>query len=335
MKVLITGGAGFVGSQLGQHLHRRGDEVVLLDNMSFGHLDNLVMDGRPFGRFVCADVRGEDLEQYLAGVEVVVHLAGIAALPVCQQRPGEAYDVNTAAVGNVLEAARRAGVRRVLFSSTSAVYENNKSPAFDEAETVQPDLVYASTKAAAELVCDGFARNYGMDIVVCRFFNVYGPHQDVLRTSPPFTSYVARELVCGRTPHLFNQSDVRRDYVYVDDVVDLLVRMMEADGRFAAERFNICSGRGYSVPELYQMFRTASGTDIEPSYGDPERFWDAYPVLFQGNCPLSRERIVKEVYKEAIGKPDKARERFGWTAKVAIEDGIAAVYADAKRRLGG
>jgi nucleoside-diphosphate-sugar epimerase len=335
MKVLITGGAGFVGSQLGQHLHRRRDEVLLLDNMSFGHLDNLLLDGRPFGRFICADVRDRDLDHHLAGVEVIVHLAGIAALPVCQQDPREAYDVNTAAVGNVLETARRAGVRRVIFSSTSAVYENNKSAAFDEAEAICPDLVYASTKAAAELICDGYSANYGMDVVVCRFFNVYGPHQDVLRTSPPFTSYVARELVFNRSPRLFNKSDVRRDYVYVDDVVDLLVRMMEAEGRFSAERFNVCSGVGHSVPELYELFRQASGREIEPTYDDPERYWDAYPMLFEGSHPLSRERIAKEVYKEAIGKPDKARERFGWTARMDIRDGVAAVYADAERRLAG
>lgn len=332
---MITGGAGFVGSQLGQHLHRRGDEVLLLDNMSSGHLDNLLLDGRPFGRFICADVRDTDLQARFDGVEVVVHLAGVAALAVCQQDPLEAYAVNTAAVGNVLEAARRAGVRRVIFSSTSAVYENSQADVFSEEEPIRPDLVYASTKAAAELVCESYARNYGMDVVVCRFFNVYGPHQDVLRTSPPFTSYVARELVFNRRPRLFNKSDARRDYVYVDDVVDLLVRMMEADERFDAERFNVCSGQGYSVPELYALFREASGRDIDAVYDDPERYWNAYPALFEGRNPLSRERIVKEVYKQAIGNPAKAQQRFGWTAKTDIRDGIAAVYADSRRRLEG
>ena len=113
MKVLITGGAGFVGSQLGQFLHRRGDEVVLLDNMSYGHLDNLLMDGRPFGRFICEDVRDADLVTHFRGVDVVVHLAGIAPLPACQENPGEAYSVNTAAVATVLEAARRSAREKV------------------------------------------------------------------------------------------------------------------------------------------------------------------------------------------------------------------------------
>ena len=333
MKVLITGGAGFVGSQLGKHLHRRGDEVVLLDNMRFGHLDNLLLDGAPFGRFHCVDVRDKALAALLEGVEVVFHLAGIAALPVCQLDPGEAYDVNAGAVANVLEASRRAGVRRVIFSSTSAVYEQTKAERFAESDPITPDLVYACTKAAGEQACDGFAANYGMDIAICRFFNVYGPHQDVTRTSPPFTSYVARELVMGRAPVLYNDSDVRRDYVHSDDVVDLLTRMMLADGRFAAERFNVCSGRGYSVPDLYRLFRDASGKAIDPQYRSPQQYWDAYPALFDPPYPLSRERISEEVFKTAIGNPDKTAATFGWRAGTEIAAGIASVYADAERRL--
>lgn len=335
MNVLITGGAGFVGSQLGKHLHRMGHDIVLLDNMRFGHLDNLLLDGAPFGRFHCADVRDRALERFFDGVDVVFHLAGIAALPVCQQDPGEAYDVNTGAVANVLEASRRAGVKRVIFSSTSAVYERTERELLSEDDPIAPDLVYACTKAAGEQVCDGFATNYGMDIVICRFFNVYGPHQDVTRTSPPFTSYVARELVMDRRPILFNDSDARRDYVHSDDVVDLLTRMMQAEGRFAADRFNVASGSGHSVPELFDLFRQASGKAIDPQFNPPQSYWDAYPVLFAGDHPLSRERIGKEVFKTAIGNPAKTAERFGWRPRTEIGAGIASVYADAQRRLLG
>lgn len=335
MKVLITGGAGFVGSQLGKHLHGRGDEVVLLDNMRFGHLDNLLLEGAPFGRFHCRDVRDRDMAALLEGVDTLFHLAGIAALPLCQEAPAEAYDVNTGAVANMLEAARRAGVRRVVFSSTSAVYEKTKSDLFAEDDPIAPDLTYACTKAAAERICDAYAANYGMDVIICRFFNVYGPHQDVTRTSPPFTSYVARELVMDRAPVLFNDSAARRDYVHSDDVVDLLTRMIDAGGTFRAERFNVCSGRGYSVPELYGLFRAASGKGIEPVFRDPRLYWDSYPELFGSDRPLSRERISEEVYKNAIGDPARTRARFGWSAGTEIAAGIASVYADAQRRLLG
>jgi nucleoside-diphosphate-sugar epimerase len=333
MKILITGGAGFVGSQLGKHLHREGHEIVLLDNMSFGHIDNLLLDGAPFGQFLCRDIRDPDLVSHFKGVNTVFHLAGIAALPVCQQDPGGAYDVNVAGVGNVLEAARRAGVRRVIFSSTSAVYEKTKAERFSEGDPIQPDLIYACTKAAAEQLCDAFAINYGMDIIVCRFFNVYGPHQDVTRTSPPFTSYVARELVMDRSPNLFNNSGARRDYVHSDDVVELLTRMSLDEGKFEADRFNVCSGSGYSVPELYALFLEVSGKNIPATYNDPHSYWDRYPALFEEGLSLSRDRIAEEVFKNAIGDPDKTRRRFGWEAKTNIRDGIASAYEDARRRL--
>lgn len=333
MKIVITGGAGFIGSQLGKALHREGHNVVLLDDMSFGHVDNLLLDGAPYGRFICQDISSDGLASAFDGAEAVFHLAGIAALPVCQANPGRAYRTNVAGVGNVLECARRTGVRRIIFSSTSAVYEKTKTSRFSEIDPIAPDLVYAAGKAAAEQLCESFSVNYGLDICIARFFNVYGPHQDIERTSPPFTSYVARELVRNASPTLFNNSNAKRDYVHSDDVVRLLRLMLFDTGTFRADRFNVCSGEGYSVPELYELFQTASGKTIPATYSDPRRYWDAYPELFAGERPLSRDRIAEEVYKNAIGDPTKTQDRFGWTATTKIQEGIASVYAYAERRL--
>jgi nucleoside-diphosphate-sugar epimerase len=334
-KVLITGGAGFVGSQLGQRLAADGHEVIVLDDMSFGHLDNLLLDGRPFGRFVCRDIRDARMDDLYEGVDCVFHFAGVAALPVCQADPREAYDVNVAGTGAVLEAARRAGVRRVVFSSTSAVYERTKTTPLREGDAIAPDLVYACTKQSAEVLCRAYAANYGLDVVVCRFFNVFGPHQDVLRVSPPFTSYVARELAHDRSPVLFNdRADVLRDYVHVADVVELLVRVMRDQANFAADVFNVCSGVGHSVPELYEAFRSVSGKAIDATFREPAEFWSRYPVLFDGPRPLSRQRVIEEVYKSAIGSNEKARSTFGWRPERDLLAGVHSVYADALHRFG-
>jgi len=333
LRVVVTGGAGFIGSQLGRRLHEQGHEVVLLDNLQYGHLDNMVAAGGLFGRFVCKDVRDPDLGSVFNEGDIVFHLAGIAALPVCQADPRKAYDVNVAGLGNVLEAARRAGVARVVFSSTSAVYERTKAPLLAEHLPIQPDLVYACTKAAAERLCDAYAQNYGLDIIVLRFFNVYGPHQDIHRVSPPFTSYVARELVHGRAPILFNPSNAKRDYVHSSDVIRLLVTLLTADGTHRAERYNVCSGTGYSVPELYEIFADLSGVSEGPRYENPEAFWDRYPGLFQGPHPLPRERVAEEVFKSAIGDPTNTHDAFDWRATVPIRDGIGSVVDDARRRL--
>ena len=333
MKVVITGGAGFIGSELGKRLASTGHEIVLVDDMSFGHVDNLLVDGRPFARLVVQDVRSTGLERVLEGADVVFHLAGIAPLAVCQLDPQRCFDVNVSGVANVLEASRRVGVGRIVFSSTSAVYEKTKSDRLQEADAIAPDLIYASSKAAAERVCDAFALNYGMDIVIARFFNVFGPHQDVERTSPPFTSYVARELASGRVPKVFNSSGAKRDYVFSEDLVQALEAMMLAGGSFRADRFNLCSGRGYSVPELLSMFFEVSGHLDGARYGSPEAYWDAYPGLFEGAYPLSRERVAEEVFKHAIGDPTKTRDRFGWTTTTEMRSGIERVYSYVADRM--
>ena len=332
-KYLITGGAGFIGSQLGHALAGAGHDVVLLDNMRYGHLDNLIFDGNTFGTFVCKDVRSPDTASLYKNVDTVVHLAGISALPTNQIDPAEAYSCNVGGTGIVLEHARLAGVRRVIFASTSAVFENNSKIPMAEADMVQPNLIYAMTKLAAENLCRGFAETYNFDVLTVRFFNVYGPHQDFKRVSPPFTSYLARELMLGRTPVLFNKTDAARDYVHVDDIILALTKMMQSPAPFRGDVFNLCSGKGYSAVEIYREMLKISGLAIEPEYRNPETFWDAYPQLFAGNFPLSRDRIKKEVFKHSIGDPAKTAAAFGWETKISLTSGLTSVYEYAKGHI--
>ena len=169
-----------------------------------------------------------------------------------------------------------------------------------------------------------------MDVVIVRFFNVYGPHQDVRRVSPPFTSYLARELVCGRRPVIFNQSDVKRDYIYISDVVDALVKMSNSSQLFSGEIFNLCCGVGYSVPHIIDCLGRIAGTKIDPVCKDGTTFWDSYPNLFEGKYGLSRERVKAEVYKESIGDSSKFRSSFSWEPAVSLELGLTNVYRHAR-----
>lgn len=332
MQVVVTGGAGFVGSQLGKSLADDGHDVTLLDNMSFGYLDNLVIDGKTFGRFVGADIRDADLVRRFAGAEVVFHLAGISALPVCQERPQECMAVNAGGTANVLEAARRAGVRRVVFSSTSAMYENTKTFPTPENDITTPTLLYSVSKWQAEALCHTYREAYGIEVVVLRYFNVYGPHQDFKRTSPPLMSYVIRELLHGRQPVLHSDGTQRRDCVYVDDV-NRLNKLVMTHPAANGETFNVASGVATSVRDIYASLAKALKSDIAPIYQPSSRFWDTYPGLFNGKHPFDKSLLEKEVRKYTLGDTSKAKRLLGWTAEVSIEEGLHRTALYAQERL--
>jgi UDP-glucose 4-epimerase len=333
-KILITGGAGFIGSQLGKHLSKLGHDVTLLDNMSDGYQDNIIDNGKILSKFVLMDIRDPSLFSIMSGIDIVFHFAATSSLPKCQQNPLAAYDNNVMGLINVLEAAKENSVDRVIFSSTSAVYENNDQLPFLEGDSVSPDLVYASSKLAGEKVCSSYSSCYGMDIVITRFFNIYGEHQDIHRTMPPFVSYLAKEVYFDRAPILFNETDSVRDYVYVEDIIASLLFVMNSSLNFNSDIFNLCSGSAYSVKEIVALYSEISGKKIKPVYRDPSLFWDKFPALFIGKKPLSRQRIEKEVYKNSIGSGDKFYNQFGFRPKVSMEDGLRSVFEFSKKQLG-
>jgi len=327
-KVLVTGAAGFIGSQLSFKLENEGFHVIMIDDMSFGYEDNLIIDGKSFGEFYKEDIRNPETDRLYKGVDTVFHFAGISALPVNQENPYLSIDVNVAGTAQVLESARKNGVRRVVFASTSAIYENNESFPCSESDLVSPYLVYSVSKRQCELLCLGYYKTYGLEVSIIRFFNVYGPHQDFKRTSPPFTSYVIRELLQGRQPVLHSSGDQKRDYVYVDDLNRLNMICMDHPAA-AGEIFNAASGVNYSVKEIYKMIADSLGSDIQPVYKPAGKFWDKYPSLFEGNYPLPESLIEKEVNKYTLGNAGKALEMLGWKAEVSMEAGmdLTARYA--------
>lgn len=327
-KIVITGGAGFIGSQLGYKLHEEGYEVILVDDMSFGYEDNLVIDGKRFGTFVKSDIRKKDIFDIFKGADTVFHFAGISALPVCQENPYYAIDVNVAGTANVLEASRLNNVRRVVFASTSAIYENNTQYPTREKDAVEPHLIYSLSKFQSELLCKSYYKTYGLEVVVIRFFNVYGPHQDFQRLSPPLTSYIIKCFLKGEQPVLHSTGTQKRDYVYVDDLNRLNILCMThpaAPGHI----FNAASGKSYSVLEIYDALAGAFKTDIKPVFRPASKFWDKYPALFEGKKPFPVSLIEKEVNKFSLGDVANTKETIGWQAEIDLNEGMqkTAAYA--------
>jgi UDP-glucose 4-epimerase len=323
MNILITGGAGFVGSQVGYYLKKKGHSIYLLDNMSYGHEDNLTIDGEPIGEFIHGDIRKYcDSTLKEKNIEVVLHFAGVAPLPECQEDPYNAIDNNVAGTACVLESCRLAGVKKVVFASTSAVYENcKKLPFVEHQDLFNPDLIYSLTKLQSELLCDSFVKNYDMDIVKLRFFNVYGPHQDFERKQPPLMGYIIKCLLNKTRPTFFSDGKQKRDYVYITDLANMVECVLNKDG-LAGEVFNVCSGEVKSVREIYDTYQEAFGIHIDPVFSNSDKFWNKYSSLFKQPYSLNRERVIEEVNKFSEGSFEKAENMLGWKPKVGYKQGI-------------
>ena len=331
-KIVITGAAGFIGSQLALRLLRDGHEVVLIDDLSFGYEENLQTEGKSVAELIRLDVRSPDLMSHVRHADCLFHLAGISALPINQSEPERSVSVNVAGTANVLDCARRGGVGRVVFASTSAVYENNTQFPCREDDPIAPTLMYSLGKWQAERLCLSFAKNYGMDVVITRYYNVYGPHQDIRRKSPALVGYIVRELLQGRAPVLHSDGSQSRDYVFLDDVNALNIACMESPAA-PGQTFNVASGSAVSVSAIYDTIASHLDTSIRPHFRPAVRMWDQYPALFEGKYPMDIDRLSAEVNKFSLGATEKARELLGWQATTTLADGIRKTVDYARSTL--
>ena len=331
-KVVITGAAGFVGSNLGYMLHNKGYDVLLLDDLSYGYEDNLKQNGESFGTFKKVDIRTPNLKNYFLDVDYVFHLAGISTLPVCQSSPVNSIDVNVTGTVNVLEAARLTNVKRVIFASTAGVYENNTKFPCKEDDFTDPSLTYTLTKSFCEKLCDSYFKLYGLETCVTRYNNVYGPNQDIKRISPPFIAYVIRELLQNKQPIFYSNGNQKRDYVFIDDVNALNLSCM-SHPKAKGQIFNVSSGKSFSVNEIYKIITSILKTKIKPLFHDSQLFWDKYPSLFEGNHGLNKKWIEKEVDKFTLSSNKKAEKLLGWKVNTPIEEGLKITINHAKNFL--
>lgn len=326
MKVLITGAAGFIGSQLAYRFWKRGEELVLVDNFSYGRKDNLEFPDHSFVNDVIdLDIRNrEGIEEIFKNddIEYVYNIAGIAPLPDCQIDPASAIDVNVTGFVNLLENARKYGTKTVVQASTNAMYENETEFPTHEDNFRQPTLIYPNTKYCAERFAQSFCDTYGMNVACIRFANVYGPHIDCLRKQPPFVAYMIRELYYGRTPIFHSDGNQRRDYVYVDDLVDLAIAVRDVKG---FDCVNCSSNMNYSVNEMYGIAQKIMNKSIKPEYASDAHYWEKYQELYQGAYVIKEEILNHEINKYSLCDNTHAKEKYGWSPKVSMEKGIESV----------
>jgi len=287
----VTGGAGFIGSNLVDALVARGDEVTAVDDLSFGKRENL----NPAATFVERDIReGIDLE----GAEVVFHLAAQADVQTSVKRPDYDAEVNVVGTVRVAEAARAGGAQVVFSSTGGAIYGECDGPA-DESTRLAPMSPYGIAKLCAEQYLTGWNRIHRTGNVVLRFANVYGPRQDSGLEGGVVSIFLER-MARGDQTVIFGDGGQTRDFVYVGDVVDSLLAAVGRDGGV----FNIGTGDETSVLDLHEACRAVSGRGNKARF-EPARLGDA-------------RRSVLDV--------SLAGRELGWSARVPLDDGLRRTW---------
>jgi nucleoside-diphosphate-sugar epimerase len=258
--ILITGVAGFIGSNLADRLLSEGYRVFGVDNLAYGVVEQ-VPPGVDFHQL---DIRSPKIFPLFHGIDAVFHLAAKNCISDCQLDPIETSSINVLGSVNVFEAARQARVRKVVYAESSALYEGTSVLPTPESE-VTPQSFYALSKVAERLFAEGYERYFGLNTTALRYFCVYGPRQDYRRTIPPVMSAFIIHLLRGTRPTIYGTGEKRRDFVYIDDVNDFHVQCL-IDARTDGKVFNLGSGRSYSVREVFDTIQALLGTDLEPVY---------------------------------------------------------------------
>ncbi len=269
MNILVTGGAGFIGSHLTHWLVDQGHHVRVLDNLSSGRPEMLGA-AQDAVELIVGDICDlATVQTAVTGMHLVFHLAALVSVVESVDHPLRAQAINATGTLHVLEAARAAGVSRVVQASSCAVYGNTVCLPVSEAEPPRPLSPYALTKLAAEQAGQLYTSLYGLETVALRFFNVYGPRQD---PASPYAAVVPRfiaALRAGQQPTIYGDGQQSRDFVFVGDIVRALWTAATTRG-VAGAIFNVGSGANWSILELAQTIGRLLGVPVQPHFA-PER----------------------------------------------------------------
>lgn len=294
LTVLITGVAGFIGSNLSDRLiSETGYRVIGIDNLSYGIKEQIPEQVE----FHELDIRSRDIYRVFDGVDYVFHFAAKNCISDCQLDPVETVDINVRGTVNVFEAAKRAGVKKVIYAESSALYEGSEKLPTPETD-VKPQSFYAISKVSSMFFAEAYAKYYSVAVTALRYFCVYGPRQDYRRTIPPVFSAFIIKLLKGDQPTIYGSGEKRRDFVHVDDVNDFHIMCMR-DDRTTGKVFNLGFGRNYSINEIYTIIADALRSNVKPTY-KPDLPGEAFANL----ADITRARSL------------------GWSPKIELREGL-------------
>lgn len=298
---LVTGGAGFIGSHLVESLVARGDAVRIFDDFSTGTRDNLApFDGKV--EIIEGDIRDRgQLSEVVQGVTRIFHLAAFVSAALSVEQPENCFDVNVQGTLNLFNSAMKAGVKRIVMSSSAAVYGDTQTMPLQESGPTLPLSPYAASKLATEFYAEYYTRMYNLPIVSLRYFNVYGPKQS------PSTEYAAAvpifitQMTAGKAPTIYGDGGQSRDFVHISDVVSANLLAAEST-RAAGKVYNVCTGKSVSIHKLLEILTKLFPDAPEPKTAPP-RSGDIY---------------------HSMGDPNQAKIDLDFVAETSLTDGLVS-----------
>jgi UDP-glucose 4-epimerase len=304
-RVLITGGAGFIGSHLAEALWRLGASVVVLDDLSGG--DTVNLQGFGSVEFVQGSILDQDaLRRCTRGCKFVFHQAALGSVPRSVEQPRLYHEVNTTGTLNVLETAKEAGVRRVMFAASSSGYGENPVPWVEHMPSL-PKSPYAATKVAGEALMAAYSASFGLDTAPLRYFNIFGPRQNANSAYAAVIAAFAKAILAGQRPMIFGDGEQSRDFTYVHNAVHANLLAARREKPIAGEIINVGCGARISVNELAKQVCAIYGKpQLEPEY-QPERAGD----LKHSYADLQRARAVLG-YSPIVEFQPGLRETLAW-----------------------
>jgi nucleoside-diphosphate-sugar epimerase len=308
-KVLVTGGAGFIGSHLVPHLLELGYSVTVLDNLSTGKLENLdgVLDHPKF-MFQRGDIRDKTIpNEVFDGIDAVIHLAALIDISASVADPIQNHEINVDGTFNMLYAAFKHNIRKFVFASSTAVYGDTKLLPVQENIALRPLSPYAASKIAGESYCNAFANCFGLETIALRFFNIYGLRSE----NSPYSGVISkflRKIINNEALTIDGDGEQTRDFIHVSDVVKAVILALEQDG-LKGEVFNVCTGVPTSINQLATTLKTVTGKNPNVKYG-PARLGD-----------------IRSNY----GDPAKAAENLGFRASVDLTEGLQMLFEEFKK----
>ena len=303
---LVTGGAGFIGSHLVESLLATGNRVVVLDNFRTGTKENLsAVAENSHLTIVEGDIRDQKtIATVMDGVDGVFHLAANVSVPVAKENPAESFDINVRGTHNVLEAARRASVSKVVLASSAAVYGDASGEVVTENSTVCPISQYGLEKQILEKMAEFYDQAYGMQTVTLRLFNVFGPRQSADSQYAGVITLFAKCLREGKPIQIYGDGKQTRDFIYVSDVIRALMTSMTKE--LAENRiFNVATGSSVSVLELAKIMAEQKGAQTEIEH------------------MLAREGDILH----SAANVELIKNTLGFTAQTNLRDGLAEIWA--------